>query len=133
MDCTTAADLAYLGFSFAFTIWVARTLYKNGRVFLIDTFRHEALADSVNHLLVVGFCLINFGYVCVRIGETGELYTARQAVESVANRVGWVLLMLGGMHFFNLYIFNRMRRRALAPQPQPPHVVGVPRAQVIAP
>jgi hypothetical protein len=27
-------------------------------------------------------------------------------------KVGLVLLVLGGMHFFNLFIFSRMRRRA---------------------
>jgi len=52
--------LAYLGISIALTVWVARTLHKNGRIFLVDCFHgNTELADSVNHLLVVGFCLIN--------------------------------------------------------------------------
>ena len=55
---------AYLVISVFLTVWVARTLHKNGRVFLIEVFGgEEALADSVNHLLVVGFYLINFGGV----------------------------------------------------------------------
>ena len=60
--------LIYLAISIALTIWVARTLHKNGRVFLVDVFHgNEALADSVNHLLVVGFYLINFGYVSLAL------------------------------------------------------------------
>ena len=56
--------LAYLGISVALTIWVARTLHKNGRIFLVDNFLgNESLADSVNHLLVVGFYLVNIGFV----------------------------------------------------------------------
>src|SRR3712207_7694262 len=48
--------------SVSLTVWVARTLYRNGRVFLVEAFRgNEAVADSVNHLLVVGFYLINIG------------------------------------------------------------------------
>lgn len=53
---------AYIVISILLTVWVARTLHKNGRVFLIEVFGgDESLADSVNHLLVVGFYLINFG------------------------------------------------------------------------
>ncbi len=51
--------VVYLLLSIALTVWVARTLFKNGRIFLVDVFHgNEALADSVNHLLVVGFYLI---------------------------------------------------------------------------
>ena len=60
--------LTYLGISVAMTVWVARTLSRNGRVFLVDAFRgREDLADSINHLLVVGFYLINLGYVTLAL------------------------------------------------------------------
>ena len=54
--------LCYLVISVALTVWVARTLSTNGRVFLVNSFASdERLADSINHLLVVGFYLINLG------------------------------------------------------------------------
>ncbi|HKF94777.1 MAG TPA: hypothetical protein VKB96_09275, partial [Gammaproteobacteria bacterium] len=60
--------LLYLAISIALTVWVAQTLFKNGRLFLVDVFHgNEALADSVNHLLVVGFYLINLGYVSLML------------------------------------------------------------------
>ena len=62
--------IVYIALSIPLTIWVAQTLHKNGRVFLIDSFRgNERLADSVNHLLVVGFYLINIGYVALALKE----------------------------------------------------------------
>ena len=64
MNWIIAAYLTYLAISMALTVWVARTLHTNGRIFLVDSFHgNEKLADSVNHLLVVGFYLINIGYV----------------------------------------------------------------------
>jgi hypothetical protein len=49
---------AYLVLSIGLTIYVAWTLHRNGRIFLVDSFGgNEKLADSVNHLLVVGFYL----------------------------------------------------------------------------
>ena len=115
--------LIYLALSIALTIWVGRTLHKNGRVFLVDVFHgNEALADSVNHLLVVGFYLINFGYVSLALKLGYTIQTAQQSVEALSVKIGMVLLVLGGMHLFNLFVFSRMRRRATAhhPHQQPP-------------
>ncbi len=44
-------------------------------------------------------------------------------LEALSTKIGVVLLVLGGMHFFNLLVFSKMRRRALlhnAPPPVPP-------------
>jgi cytochrome c biogenesis protein CcdA len=94
---------------------VAQSLRRNGRSFLIDAFHsNRELADSVNHLLVVGFYLINVGYVALAL-RTGELApTVRSAIELVCDKLGVVLIVLGVMHFFNLYVFNRLRKRGLA-------------------
>ena len=116
--------LIYLAVSIALTVWVARTLHKNGRVFLVDVFHgNEALADSVNHLLVVGFYLINFGYVSLALKLGYNVETPQEGIEALSVKVGMVLLVLGAMHFFNLFIFSRMRRRASlvnGPPPVPP-------------
>ena len=103
----------YLVVTLAVTVWTARTLHRNGRVFLIDAFDgNEALADSVNQLLVVGFYLINVGYVALALETQASVDNARQAIELVSGKIGMVLLVLGVMHFFNLYVFNSIRRRS---------------------
>ena len=113
--------LIYLVLSIALTIWVGRTLHKNGRVFLVDVFHgNEALADSVNHLLVVGFYLINFGYVSLALKLGYTIQSAEQSVEALSVKIGMVLLVLGGMHFFNLFVFSRMRSRTTARHQAPP-------------
>jgi hypothetical protein len=116
-----ASYAVYLAVSLAVTIWVARTLHKNGRVFLVDVFHgNAALSDSVNHLLVVGFYLINVGYVALALRTADPADTPRQAIEMVSNKIGVVLLVLGVMHFLNLYVFNRLRRRGEEPYLPPP-------------
>lgn len=113
--------LAYLTISIGLTIWVARTLMKNGRVFLIDAFlENERLADSVNHLLVVGFYLVNFGYVSLALKYGDRPVDLPGAIETLSTKVGVVLLVLGGMHFFNLYLFSRLRRRSILRSQKPP-------------
>lgn len=116
-----SSHLAYLVISIGLTIWVARALSRNGRIFLVDAFlENEPLADSVNRLLVIGFYLINFGYVslALKFGEKPEDLTG--VIETLSTKVGVVLLTLGAMHFFNLFLFTRMRRRALIRNHKPP-------------
>src|SRR6516225_8352744 len=115
--------LLYLAISIALTIWVARTLVKNGRVFLVDSFLgNESLADSVNHLLAVGFYLVNIGYVALALKYGEKPLDLAQTIEALSTKVGLVLLVLGAMHFFNLYVFSRLRRRALLRHQKPPVV-----------
>ncbi|HEY3139161.1 MAG TPA: hypothetical protein VGL29_24290 [Blastocatellia bacterium] len=121
MNVVVASYLIYLAISIALTVWVAHTLHKNGRIFLVDVFHgNEPLADSVNHLLVVGFYLINFGYVSLALKLGYDVENARQAIEALSWKVGMVLVVLGGMHFFNLFIFSRMRRRGSLVDAPPP-------------
>ena len=124
MTPTVYTYIAYLAISVPLTVWVARTLHKNGRIFLVDSFLgNEPLADSINHLLVVGFYLVNIGFVSLAL-KYGDKPTDLQGVfEALSTRVGVVMLVLGAMHFFNLAVFSKMRRRALlhsAPPPIPP-------------
>jgi hypothetical protein len=120
MNWLLATYLAYLAISVCLTVWVARTLHKNGRIFLVDSFLgNEKLADSVNHLLVVGFYLINVGYVTLALKYGVAAVNAQEALESLSTKVGLVLLVLGFMHFFNLFVFAKMRRRALSHRPPP--------------
>jgi hypothetical protein len=87
--------VTYLAISLAVTIWVARTLHHNGRSFLVDAFQgNQELADSVNHLLVVGFYLINIGYVALAMRTADTVPTVRSAIELVCDKLGVVLIVL---------------------------------------
>ena len=111
----------YLAISITATFWVARTLYKNGRVFLVDAFDGNAeLAGSVNHLLVVGFYLINLGYVSWALTTDASIGSLRGAIELVSTKIGTILMVLGAMHFFNIYVFNRLRHRGQVRPAIPP-------------
>ena len=80
--------LVYLAISLGVTVWVAKTLHRNGRVFLLDAFHGNGdLADSVNHLLVVGFYLINVGYVALAMRTSVTLPGPREAIELVCDKV----------------------------------------------
>jgi hypothetical protein len=127
--------LAYLVLSLALTAYVARTLFRNGRIFLEDALADERLANSVNHLLVVGFWLLNLGYVGLQIKVSSDIATAADAVENLSLKLGLVLVVVGAVHFFNLYVLSRIRRARTeaARPPVPPTAVLAPTPAPSAP
>jgi len=113
--------IIYLTISILLTIWVARTLFKNGRIFLVDSFSgNEKLADSVNHLLVVGFYLINIGYITLALKTKAAVPDLQALLELLSAKVGIVLLILGFLHLCNVAIFSKMRREGLLRSQLPP-------------
>ena len=110
-------------------------LHKRGAIFLVDAFHGNAeLAASVNHLLVVGFYLINIGFVTLALKSNATVTSSRAAIEMLSDKLGFVLLALGGMHFFNLFVFSRIRAHGQHNGPRRPPVapdavlkVAVPR------
>lgn len=116
MNWTAGTYLTYLLISVPLTIWVATTLSRNGRVFLGDVFGDDdgALADAVNSLLVVGFYLLNLGFVILYLRGDGSVADLTGMFEALSQKIGVVMLVLGGLHFFNIFVFNSIRRRSRA-------------------
>ncbi|RHX96001.1 hypothetical protein DLM76_03305 [Leptospira yasudae] len=109
---TIGLYVGYLIISILMTIWVARTLFNNGRIFLIQMFNgEEKLADSINHLLIVGFYLINIGYISLSLTSSQKPLDLAECIEILTTKVGVVLLLLGAMHFFNLFLFAKFRKK----------------------
>ena len=116
MSVVVVSYLVYVTLSLGLTVWVARTLHRNGRVFLVEAFHgNEHMADSVNHLLVVGFYLINVGYIALALKYGEKPADVQGAIEFLSTKVGLVLVVLGAMHFFNMFNFDKLRRNARTP------------------
>jgi hypothetical protein len=125
---TVVTYLIYLLIAVSLTIWVARTLSRNGRVFLVDVFHgNEDFADAVNRLLVVGFYLVNLGFVTLFLRSRDTVADARGAIEQLSTKLGTVLVVLGVLHLLNVWIFNAIRRRSqqneMTTPPVPPNNV----------
>jgi hypothetical protein len=120
-DHLLSVYLVYVSASIGLTIWLARTLFKNGEVFLEEVFAdNPRMASAVNRLLVVGFYLLNLGYAFVTLKAGNQVNTRAEGIETLGVKLGSLLLVLGALHMGNLYLFHRIRRRVqikLAPPP----------------
>ena len=109
------AYILYLVIAIGITIRVARTLSSNGEVFLVQCFGHDhELARSTNHLLVVGFYLVNVGFITLTLSIGAEPTTLPEAMRFLSSKVGLAVLVLGGMHFFNMSAIAHFGRKVNA-------------------
>lgn len=119
----------YGAVSVGLTVWLARTLYANGAVFLEDVFEDRPhMADAVNRLLVTGFYMGNLGYAFLLL-RANVADNAVTAAEVLIHKLGILLVSLALIHFFNLYLFYRIRQRAQAatlPPPVAPQTTATP-------
>ena len=101
----------YIIISVFITVYVSRTLSKNGLAFLVAGFRGNVeLANSTNHLLVVGFYLVNLGFVLLRMQTNVMIDSVEQLIVYQASGSGRGLLVLGLAHFFNMYVIHAISR-----------------------
>jgi hypothetical protein len=122
-----ATYVVYLVLSLGVTYWVGQTLQRNGRVFLVENFQgQEALADSINHLLLVGFYLVNIGFVALALRYGTKPTDLVEAFEFLSTKVGLVVVILGFIHFTNMRLLVRYRTsklfKALAPIGETSHL-----------
>lgn len=114
--------LVYAAIAIGLVVWLARTLHKNGEVFLRDVFEDGEMAGAVNHLLVVGFYLLNMGYALL-LYRLDPYYTSNiDAFNDLVYRVGVLVVSLGAIHLLNMLVFWRIRNhksRAVVPPPAP--------------
>ena len=104
MDYLLITYGAYIIITLILTFWVGRTLYTNGKIFLMKIISNdEVVVDSVNRLLLIGLYLINFGFVLQNLITRRSILTATDSVELLSSKIGTIVVILGIMHFLNLF------------------------------
>lgn len=131
------AYFVYLTLAIGLTLYVARTLFTNGRIFMLEIFHGKAdIANATTKLFEVGFYLLNIGYamLLLRIDADNTPWSTSQVMmETLARKIGGFSIYLGLMLFLDLYLFFRgckrsREGRSLPPVPPVP-VITAPRGQ----
>lgn len=105
------AYLIYLPVSIMLTLYVAHTLFKNGKIFMLDIFHgKQDIAFSTNKLFEIGFYLLNIGFALLILRIDNRIYSYQGMIEALSIKLGWFSIYLGIMLFFNLYMFFRGRK-----------------------
>ena len=104
----------YLVITIILTVWVARTLFRNGKCLFWSTSFYGN--NSWRPLTTVAGRFLpdwNLGYAVYTLRVTYNVGDTRQLIEELSAKTGAIILILGGMHFFNMLVFFKLRKRAL--------------------
>lgn len=104
--------LIYLPIAILMTVLVARTLFKNSHIFMLDIFNgRQEIAMATNRLFEIGFYLMNIGAALLILKMNG-IFTPQDLIEALSHKLGGFSIYLGIMLFLNLYLFFRGKRKA---------------------
>jgi hypothetical protein len=105
------AYFIYLPIVILLTWYVAHTLFRNSKIFMLDIFNGKSeIALSTNKLFETGFYLLNLGFALLIMRIAVEIFDSRSMLEILSARIGGFSIYLGITLFFNLYLFFRGRR-----------------------
>ncbi|MFT6715405.1 MAG: hypothetical protein ACJA0Q_000032 [Saprospiraceae bacterium] len=114
MNYNILSYFMYLTVTVFITAYVGWVLYKNGWLHLKSIFgKEEELALKVNQLLLTGYYLLNFGYAVFSVSIWPKIDNLTQACTTVGQRSGSIILLLGFMHYFNLWITSKYGKKLL--------------------
>ncbi|WP_264535142.1 hypothetical protein [Flavobacterium sp. N1736] len=103
----------YLPIALLLTYYVSKTLFKNGKIFMLDIFKgREDIAQATNKLFETGFYLLNIGFALMILEMQLSNNSYQELIERLSYKIGGFSIYLGVMLFFNLYFFFRGKRKA---------------------
>ena len=103
----------YLPVALLLTYYVSKTLFKNGKIFMLDIFKgREEIAEATNKLFETGFYLLNIGFALMILELQLSRDSYQELIENLSYKIGGFSIYLGVILFFNLYFFFRGKRKA---------------------
>lgn len=108
MNYLIVSYVIYLLITVFITVFVGWFCYKNGWIHLKMIFKNEeAFALKLNQLLLTGYYLLNIGYAIVSINDWETVRTWKEVISVVSFKAGIIIVFLGMMHYFNLWITQK--------------------------
>jgi len=132
MNYTVLCYCIYLPAAIMLTVWVAKTLLNNAKVFYLDMFHGQGeQAAAVNKLIQVGFYLVNLGFTFLRLristdmrydegaGHSVQNYmdSAQEMIEVLSIKLGGSVIILGVTLFINLIMILILRSASTPSRP----------------
>lgn len=103
----------YLPIAIFLTYYVSRTLFQNGKIYMLDIFKgREEIANATNKLFETGFYLLNLGFALMILTINEYKNDYQTLIEALSYKIGGFSIYLGIMLFINLYFFFRGKRKA---------------------
>lgn len=101
----TLSYIIYLLLTWFITVHVGLIFYRNGKSYILNLLQgDEKLTLFINRILLVGYYLLNLGYVTISIRFWKTINTWTEVITSICTMTGKIMCILAVIHFFNMAI-----------------------------
>ena len=98
----------YVMISLIVTFYVGNRLYRDGEVWLLNLFQEEEFTKRLNRILLLGYYLVNVGYIFFSFVSWGQMNSLQEAIHILSKKTGIILLILGYLHYQNILLISIM-------------------------
>ena len=102
MSYNIISYLIYFTIITSIILKVGHMCYENGITYSKHFNVDENICKTINKILLIGYYLINIGYAIITISSWEAVETKEKIFESVASHLGYIILPLALLHYFNL-------------------------------
>lgn len=102
----------YLMVTIYITVVVGYKFYKNGIHLILNLFKPNIEgAHAINKLLLVGYYLVNLGYLAISIKGWPVIQSHNEMIKILFQQTGIILLALAVLHYNNLFWLYYLSKR----------------------
>jgi uncharacterized membrane protein len=105
------AYVIYTVVTYWITVHVGRSIHRHGIYYIQVVVPDDTLAQGINNLLLLGYYLVNIGYITLQIWHWDTVRNLREVVESVSDKTGRIVLLLAFLHVINMVVIARIGKR----------------------
>ena len=113
MDYNTIGYLTYLPIIGFITIYVGKLCHTHGLIFVKQAIADESTAIAVNNMLLLGYYLVNLGYAIIGLSQWEFITNWADLISIVAQELSYIILILSGLHYFNIFTLLLIRKLKL--------------------
>jgi len=112
MNLNILAYIIYTVITLYIILWVGRTFYVNGRMFILRLFHNNAeQTDATNNIILIAYYLFNTGYAILQFQAWEKVENPATLISSIAGKTGTLVTILAVTHYFNMFLIFLLSRK----------------------
>ena len=114
MNYNIIAYFVYFAITFLIIVKVGKICYQNGNVFVKQLIpNHEDLCKKINHLLLIGYYLLNIGYCTMTIISWQRIINFTNLIEVISYKTAIIIIIIAIMHYLNILLLTNYIKKLI--------------------
>jgi len=105
--------LIYFLITVPIIFYVGWKCFTVGKIYLLNVLTDITICSSINRILLIGYYLMNIGYVTFSLSEGLDIETSELFIASILTKLSKTLLLIAIMHYINIFLLVKFRKQII--------------------